>query len=199
MDDQVKIRGYRIELGEIEQAISTHEASGQCVVIARAISNTTDKELIAYTTGAATAEELKLYLKEKLPSYMVPNYYVHLDSIPLTSNGKVDRKVLPDPEGTGLQQGAYVAPKTETEKSLVRIWSEVLRAKESEIGLESDFFAFGGDSIKAIRLIHLVEKELNSKVKIVHLLQNNVLKDFLKMVEINKNNPERKFKQLIEL
>jgi amino acid adenylation domain-containing protein len=115
MDDQVKIRGYRIELGEIEQALSSHKSSGQAVVIARAINNTTDKELIAYTTGEATAEELKSYLKEKLPSYMVPNYYVKLESIPLTSNGKVDRKVLPDPEGTGLKQGEYVAPRTETD------------------------------------------------------------------------------------
>jgi acyl carrier protein len=117
----------------------------------------------------------------------------------LTSNGKVDRKVLPDPEGTGLKQGEYVAPRTESEKKLVKIWSEVLRAKEEGIGLESDFFALGGDSIKAIRLIHLVETELNSKVQIVHLLQNNILGDFVKMVEINKNNSEKKFKNSIEL
>jgi non-ribosomal peptide synthetase component F len=82
MDAQVKIRGYRIELGEIEQAISSHPHSSQAVVIARAINNTSDKELIAYTTGEATAEELKTYLKERLPSYMVPNYYVHLQCIP---------------------------------------------------------------------------------------------------------------------
>jgi len=199
MDDQVKIRGYRIELGEIEQALSSHNKSGQAVVIAKAINNKTDKELIAYTTGEATAEELKSYLKEKLPSYMVPNYYVKLESIPLTSNGKVDRKALPDSEGTGLKQGEYVAPSTETEKKLVKIWSEVLRTKEKEIGLDSDFFALGGDSIKAIRLIHLVESQLNSTVKIAHLLQNNVLKDFIKMVEININNSEKKFKQAIEL
>jgi acyl carrier protein len=169
-------------------------------VIARALtSNSTDKELIAYTTGEATAEELKAYLKEKLPSYMVPSYYVKLESIPLTSNGKVDRKSLPDPEGTGLKQGEYVAPSTATEKQLAKIWSEVLRAKEEEVGLESDFFALGGDSIKAIRLIHLVESQLNSTIKIAHLLQNNVLKDFVKMVEINKCNSEKKFKQAIEL
>ena len=153
MDDQVKIRGYRIELGEIEQVVTSHTAVVQGVVIARSLSNSTDKELIAYTTGEATAEELKAYLKESLPSYMVPSYYVKLESIPLTSNGKVDRKALPDPEGTGLQQGAYVAPRTEIEKQLVRIWSEVLRAKQEDIGLESDFFALGGDSIKAIQIV----------------------------------------------
>ena len=91
IDDQVKIRGYRIELGEIEQALTSHTAVGQGVVIAISIHSTSDKELIAYTTGEATAEELKAYLKEKLPSYMVPSYYVKLEKIPLTSNGKVDR------------------------------------------------------------------------------------------------------------
>jgi amino acid adenylation domain-containing protein/non-ribosomal peptide synthase protein (TIGR01720 family) len=200
IDDQVKIRGYRIELGEIEQVLSSYPNIKQVVVIARTLSsNSTDKELIAYTTGEATAEELKIYLKEKLPGYMVPSYYVKQESIPLTTNGKVDRKSLPDPEGTGVQQATYIAPKTETEKKLVKIWSEVLRAKEEEIGLESDFFALGGDSIKAIRLIHLVESQLNSTVKISHLLQNNVLKDFVKMVEINKSNSGKKFKQAIEL
>jgi acyl carrier protein len=169
------------------------------VVIARVLKNSTDKELIAYTTGAVTAEELKAYLKEKLPSYMVPSYYVKLESIPLTSNGKVDRKNLPEPEGTGLKQGEYVSPNTDTEKQLVKIWSEVLRVKVEEIGLESDFFALGGDSIKAIRLIHMVENQLNTGVKIIHLLQNNILKDFVKIVEINKIDNQRKFKQVIEL
>jgi acyl-CoA synthetase (AMP-forming)/AMP-acid ligase II len=147
MDDQVKIRGYRIELGEIEQVLSSHSKTKQAVVIARAlISETAEKELIAYTTGEATAEELKAYLKEKLPVYIVPNYYVKLEKIPLTSNGKVDRKNLPDPEGTGMSKGNYLAPQTETEKQLVNAWSEVLRAKQDEIGLESDFFALGGEA-----------------------------------------------------
>jgi acyl carrier protein len=177
MDDQVKIRGYRIELGEIEQALSSHPKSKQAVVIARALtSNTSDKELIAYTTGEATAEELKSYLKERLPSYMVPNYYVHLNSIPLTSNGKVDRKALPDPEGTGLKQGEYVAPNTDTEKKLVKIWSEVLRAKESEIGLESDFFALGGDSIKAIQIVAKL-RHVGYELKISDVMGSSRLQD----------------------
>ncbi|MCH6234725.1 non-ribosomal peptide synthetase [Cognataquiflexum rubidum] len=153
IDDQVKIRGYRIELGEIEQALNSHSKSGKCVVIARALRNRTDMELIAYATGEATAEELRSHLKVTLPQYMVPNYYVKLASIPLTSNGKVDRKNLPDPESTSMQGGEYGAPRTDKEKLLVRKWSEVLRAKEAEIGLESDFFALGGDSIKAIQIV----------------------------------------------
>jgi acyl carrier protein len=177
IDDQVKIRGYRIELGEIEQALSSHPKSSQAVVIARTLtSNTTDKELIAYTTGEATAEELKSYLKEKLPSYMVPSYYVRLQHIPLTSNGKVDRKNLPDPEGTGLKQGEYVAPKTDTEKQLAKIWSEVLRAKEEEIGLESDFFALGGDSIKAIQIVARL-RNAGLELKISDVMGSSRLQD----------------------
>ncbi|MFN4951541.1 MAG: non-ribosomal peptide synthetase, partial [Flavobacteriales bacterium] len=140
IDDQVKIRGYRIELGEIEQVLSSHPNVKQAVVIARALNNSTDKELIAYTTGAATAEELKAYLKEQLPSYMVPSYYVKLDKIPLTSNGKIDRKNLPNPEGTGLEKAEYVAPSTETEKHLIKLWSEVLGVEESTLSIKADFF-----------------------------------------------------------
>jgi len=175
MDDQVKIRGYRIELGEIEQALSTHKASGQAVVIARAINNTTDKELIAYATGAATAEDLKTYLKERLPSYMVPNYYVRLDNIPLTSNGKVDRKALPNPEGTGLQQGEYIAPNTEAEKKLVKIWSEVLGIEEATLSINADFFDLGGHSIKAIRLLSLVYKKFGVKIEISSLFEQGTI------------------------
>ena len=187
IDDQVKIRGYRIELGEIEQLLSSHPQSGQAVVITRAINNTTDKEIISYTTGEATAEELKSYLKERLPSYMVPNYYVRLESIPLTSNGKIDRKVLPAPEGTGLKQGEYVTPITDTEEKLVKIWSEVFRVKEEEIGLESDFFALGGDSIKAINLISKIQKTFGCKFVIAEIFKHSKIVYQVNKIKVLKN------------
>jgi amino acid adenylation domain-containing protein len=188
IDDQVKIRGYRIELGEIEQAMSTHKASGQVVVIARAI-NTTDKELIAYTTGEATAEELKAYLKEKLPSYMVPSYYVKLESIPLTSNGKVDRKSLPDPEGTGLKQVEYVAPSTDTEKCLVKLWSEVLGVEESTLSTKADFFDLGGNSLNAIRLITRIHRSLAVRLMISDLFLHPELESIARLIEsLNVSN-----------
>ena len=183
MDDQVKIRGYRIELGEIEQAISSHPKSGQAVVIARAINGTSDKELIAYTTAEATAEELKAYLKESLPSYMVPNYYVRLESIPLTRNGKVDRKALPDPEGTGLQQATYIAPTTETEKKLVKIWSEVLGVEEATLSINADFFDLGGNSLKAIRLITKIHQSLNMRLMISYLFIYSDLESLARMLD----------------
>ncbi|MFN4951435.1 MAG: non-ribosomal peptide synthetase, partial [Flavobacteriales bacterium] len=182
MDDQVKIRGYRIELGEIEQALSGHPEAKQAVVIARALNKTTDKELIAYTTGEATAEELKAYLKEKLPIYMVPNYYVRLESIPLTSNGKVDRKALPDPEGTGMQQATYIAPKTETEKKLVKIWSEVLGTDAATLSIKADFFDLGGHSIKAIRLLGQVHKQLGVKLSLKELFSNPSIEQLSRLI-----------------
>jgi amino acid adenylation domain-containing protein len=170
MDDQVKIRGYRIELGEIEQVLTSHTAVSQCVVIARAINNKSDKELIAYTTGEATAEELKAYLKEKLPQYMVPSYYVNLESIPLTSNGKVDRKALPDPEGTGLQQVEYVAPRTEIEKQLVQIWSNLFN--QNQISVITNFTSLGGHSIMAIKALSLIYKHFSITLSVRDILEN---------------------------
>jgi acyl-CoA synthetase (AMP-forming)/AMP-acid ligase II len=170
MDDQVKIRGYRIELGEIEQVLTSHTAVSQCVVIARAINNKSDKELIAYTTGEATAEELKAYLKEKLPQYMVPSYYVNLESIPLTSNGKVDRKALPDPEGMGLQQVEYVAPRTEIEKQLVQIWSNLFN--QNQISVITNFTSLGGHSIMAIKALSLIYKHFSITLSVRDILEN---------------------------
>jgi amino acid adenylation domain-containing protein len=189
IDDQVKIRGYRIELGEIEQALSSHPSINQAVVIARALNNSTDKELIAYTTGDATAEELKANLKEHLPSYMVPSYYVKLEKIPLTSNGKVDRKNLPNPEGTGLQKAEYLAPSTDTEKHLVKLWSEVLGVEESTLSIKADFFDLGGNSLNAIRLITRIHRSLEIRLMISDLFLHTELESMARLIEsLNASN-----------
>jgi amino acid adenylation domain-containing protein len=190
IDDQVKIRGYRIELGEIEQALSSYPNCKQAVVIARTLSSkSTDKELIAYSTGEATAEELKAYLKEKLPSYMVPSYYVKLQHIPLTSNGKVDRKNLPDPEGTGLQNAEYLAPRTATEKQLVKLWSEVLGVEECTLSIKADFFDLGGNSLNAIRLITRIHRSLEVRLMISDLFLHTELELMARLIEsLNASN-----------
>ena len=188
IDDQVKIRGYRIELGEIEQALTSHQKTGQCVVIARALNQGADKELIAYTTGEATAEDLKVYLKERLPSYMVPNYYVKLEKIPLTSNGKIDRKALPDPEGTGMQQAKYVAPRTAIERQLIKIWSTFLGVEESTLSIKADFFDLGGNSLKLIKLNNKINNQFNKDFKLRDMFENStIFKMSLKFKEIEKN------------
>jgi amino acid adenylation domain-containing protein/non-ribosomal peptide synthase protein (TIGR01720 family) len=198
MDDQVKIRGYRIELGEIEQALTTHPQSGQAVVIARAIHNTSDKELIAYTTGEVTAEELKSYLKERLPSYMVPNYYVKLEGIPLTSNGKVDRKGLPNPEGTGLKQVEYVAPSKDTETKLVKLWSEVLGVEEATLSIKADFFDLGGHSIKAMKLMIMLSKKFGLKSDISFIFANPCMEQMANTIE-SLNKQTKLFEHSIRL
>ena len=174
IDDQVKIRGFRIELGEIASALLKHDKISAAVVIAKAI-NGPEKELIAYTTGGAEGTELRDFLKEKLPSYMVPGYYVQLESIPLTNNGKVNKKALPMPVSSGIDEAEYLAPSTDTEKDLLKIWSEVLGIPAEKISVKGNFFDMGGHSIKAIRLLGLIHKQLGVKLVLKELFTGNTI------------------------
>jgi amino acid adenylation domain-containing protein len=160
-DDQVKISGFRIELGEIEAALRLHEEIDNAVVIVR--HNGGEKELVAYIVSRATLHipDLRAYLSNKLPAYMVPGYFVQLEEIPLTTNGKVDRKRLPDP-GNTLTGVEYVAPRNETEMKLAQIWEEILGREK--IGVKDDFFDLGGQSLKATRVIMRVKKEFNIEI-----------------------------------
>ncbi|MPQ71606.1 MULTISPECIES: syringopeptin non-ribosomal peptide synthetase SypA [unclassified Pseudomonas] len=152
-DDQVKIRGFRIELGEIEARLSTHPQVRECIVLARE-DVPGDKRLAAYitTTGEpATVETLRGYLQGLLPEYMVPSAYVQLDALPLTLNGKVDRKALPVPESDALARGDYQAPQGEVETLLASIWADVLKVER--VGRHDHFFELGGHSLLAVSLI----------------------------------------------
>ena len=160
-DDQVKIRGYRIELGEIQHALQCHTEIEAAVVLARDNQNK-EKELVAYITASSvqTTTELRTYLKALIPEYMIPTHFVQLDALPLTSNGKVDKKSLPSPEGLGLSSGSeYTAPTNEMEGQLVKIWEEVLQ--KENIGITDDFFALGGHSLRVIRLRNQYQKKLS--------------------------------------
>jgi amino acid adenylation domain-containing protein/non-ribosomal peptide synthase protein (TIGR01720 family) len=149
-DHQVKIRGYRIELEEIEVAIGQHPAVRQAVVVAREEEGG-HKRLVAYVVGSAGAAELQSFLKENLPDYMTPSAIVKLEALPLTANGKVDRKALPAPEAAGADR-EYVAPRTPAEETLAGIWSQVLGVER--VGIHDNFFsALGGDSILSIQII----------------------------------------------
>ncbi|MDO3625447.1 amino acid adenylation domain-containing protein [Mucilaginibacter sp. BT774] len=180
-DDQVNIRGFRIELQEIASVLRKHHKVREAIIIAASI-NETDNELIAYTAGDATANELKDYLKEQLPLYMVPGYYVHLDSIPITITGKVDRKALPIPESSVIFKPPHIAPSTEIEKSLVKLWAKVLNIPEKTIGLKNDFFDLGGHSIKAIRLLALIHKELGVKLPLNELFSKGTIEHQASMI-----------------
>ncbi|MEH2266221.1 amino acid adenylation domain-containing protein [Nostoc sp.] len=153
VDDQVKIRGFRIELGEIETVLRQHSQVFQAVVIARE-DIPGQKRLVAYVVPhkqQPNADELRHFLKQKLPNYMVPSAFVLLEALPMTPNRKVDYRTLPAPNLSRSVEDKFVAPQTPTEKRLVAIWSEILRLKQ--VGIHDNFFELGGDSILSIQVI----------------------------------------------
>ncbi|MBJ6369844.1 non-ribosomal peptide synthetase, partial [Snuella sedimenti] len=157
-DNQIKIRGYRVELGEIESALEQLDNVQQSVVIVRE-NEIGIKELIAYITviNEVEVDNLKSALYELLPEYMVPKIYVKLQSFPLTPNGKIDRKGLPDPDTSAYTTAAYIAPKTQEELQLVTIWQELLHIEK--IGIHDNFFELGGHSVLAIQLVSHVQSK----------------------------------------
>lgn len=161
IDLQVKIHGFRIELGEIETALVKHPAIREALVLAvqaeeKSLSG--DKRLVGYVVyngeKPPSVSELRSFLKEKLPEYMVPAVFVFLEAFPLTPNGKLDRRALPSPgiERPALEE-SYVAPRTPTEEVLAQIWAQVLGVEK--VGIHDQFFALGGDSIRSLRVLTL--------------------------------------------
>ncbi|MDQ0702716.1 amino acid adenylation domain-containing protein/non-ribosomal peptide synthase protein (TIGR01720 family) [Pseudomonas sp. W3I7] len=152
IDHQVKIRGFRIELGEIETRLLEHAAVREAVVLA--LDSASGKQLAAYLVSdadpAALRDALKAHLKAQLPDYMVPAHLIVLDSMPLTANGKLDRRALPQPDPEANRQ-TYVAPRNELEQSLAAIWCAVLNVQQ--VGLDDNFFELGGDSILSIQVV----------------------------------------------
>ncbi|WP_025028904.1 condensation domain-containing protein [Caldalkalibacillus mannanilyticus] len=151
MDHQVKIRGFRIEIGEIESHLLQCPSVEEAVVVARE-DDRGQKVLCAYFVAEKelTVSELRAQLSEELPGYMIPSYFRQLEKMPLTPNGKVDRKALPAPEGSMLTGVEYVSPRTEVEKTMATVWQSVLGVER--VGLIDHFFELGGDSIKSIQV-----------------------------------------------
>jgi len=185
-DDQVQIKGYRVELGEIQKRLLDHPGIDEAVVTARPVRGDLP-ELVAYVVarpggfdgGVVSIPELRSHLGRRLPDYMVPPYFVPVERFPLTSNGKIDRKALPDPleaaSGEGsLQAGEArggeerVAPRTDEEKLLAGVWEAVLGRKN--IGARDNFFVLGGDSIKAIQIVSRL-RETGFKLTVRHLFE----------------------------
>jgi amino acid adenylation domain-containing protein len=171
-DHQVKVRGFRIELGEIESQLCRHPSVQEAAVTART-DRSGQKFLCAYVVAAAmpAAQELKAHLERALPGYMVPDVYVGLAKLPLTANGKVDRKALPEPELANLDPAsAYAAPAGELESALARIWEEVLGVER--IGVRHDFFALGGHSLSAVQVITRIRHLLGVELPLRSLFDN---------------------------
>ncbi len=156
-DYQVKIHGFRVEVGEIEAAIRQHAGVGEAVVVAREEASG-DKRLVAYVVPAhqppPTDEELRSFLRSKLPRYLLPAVIVYQAALPLSPNGKVDRSALPSPDER-IDARAALAPRDELERQLVQVWTEILRVPS--IGVRDNFFDLGGNSLLAIRMLSTLE------------------------------------------
>jgi tyrocidine synthetase-3 len=180
LDAQVKIRGYRIELGEIEQRLSAHEAVRATVVLAR---DGKDPYLCAYFVPAqpVQASQLRDHLARHLPAYMVPSFFVPLEEIPLTANGKVNRRALPEP-GTHTEQ-EYVPPQDEIQEKLVELWSQVLRVAKERIGIDANFFELGGHSLKQVGLISEIHKAFHVKIALAEIFKIPTIRGLAKHIE----------------
>ncbi|MGA4108986.1 amino acid adenylation domain-containing protein, partial [Ralstonia nicotianae] len=156
-DAQVKLRGFRIELGEIEARLSQCAGVSEAVVTVREDAPGEQRLVAYYVSGEAIeAQTLREQLQASLPEYMVPAAYVRLEHLPLTPNGKLDRKGLPAPDGQAYASAAYEAPQGEVEQTLAGIWQTLLGVER--VGRHDDFFALGGHSLQAVRLMSLVEQ-----------------------------------------
>jgi surfactin family lipopeptide synthetase A len=173
IDHQIKIRGFRIEMGEIEAVLRQHGAVNETVVVVRE-DTPGDQRLVAYFVPApestSTTGELREFLKEKLPEYMVPSAFVTLKAMPLTPNGKVNRRALPAPDQADLApKTKFAAPKDVIESRLAQIWEAVLGVRP--IGVSHNFFELGGHSLVAVRLMHRIEQAFGKNLPIATLLQ----------------------------
>ncbi len=172
-DHQVKIRGVRIELGEIEAALRTHPGVQEAIVDARAWPGNADRRLVAYTVAppgaeaAVTPEILKRYLRERLPEALVPAHWVALAALPLTANGKLDRRALPAPDVEAATQ-THVAPRTAAETTLAAIWADVLGVPR--VGLRDNFFDLGGHSLLLLQVQTELLQKMSRRISIVDLL-----------------------------
>jgi amino acid adenylation domain-containing protein len=168
-DDQVKVRGYRIELGEIESVLCENPQVAECAVSLRDMGG--DRRLVAFVAGSgASADSCREFLRKRLPEYMVPAAFVFLDRLPLSPNGKVNRKALTLPEGTAVSGlRAYLAPRTATESIVVKVFEEVLGLER--VGVDDDFFELGGHSLVATRVVSLLRNRLKVEAPIRWLFE----------------------------
>ncbi|MEP6467794.1 MAG: condensation domain-containing protein, partial [Parafilimonas sp.] len=174
IDDQLKIRGFRIEPGEIESVIGQNDLVKQSIVLALP-DGEGNKRLVGYVVPnkGFSRESIIAYLHNKLPEYMIPAIWMELEELPLTSNGKIDRKKLPKPEGHNLAGPKYVAPHNKLESELVDIWQELFKIER--IGVQDNFFELGGHSLLAMRLVTLIRKKLVRNISVKNVFDYNTI------------------------
>jgi amino acid adenylation domain-containing protein len=199
LDHQVKIRGHRIELGEIESALTGHPDIERCVAIAyQGVDGL--QNLAAYFIPTSDkiipVHELRLFLGDRLPSYMIPAAYVPIPEFPLTPSGKLDRKALPPPETRAPEIGTeFVEPVMPVEKQLAAIWREMLNL--AQVGLRDNFFDLGGHSLLALRTINEINKALNVRLNVPDFFQGPTIEQLVKMLDLD--NPAKNMSRIVEL
>ncbi|MFF5070222.1 non-ribosomal peptide synthetase [Micromonospora olivasterospora] len=186
-DHQIKIRGHRIEVGEIEAVLAQHPALQSCLITVHEVS-AADKRLAAFYTvneeTTVTVEELKEHLRQQLPEYMVPTYFVDLPEFPLSPNGKVDRKALPSLSSIVRQtqeRESFVAPRTETERALAEIWTKLLNVER--VGVHDDFFDLGGHSLLVASLATEVQSSWDVSLMLPIVFQNRTLEALAQVID----------------
>lgn len=197
IDHQVKVRGFRIELGEVQSALAAHPGVEECVVTTFDSGNG-NQELAAYWVAgksAPTIAELRSFLAQSLPDYMIPSVFVVLDSIPLTPNGKVDHKALPEPERKRDSQSDYVSPRTPDETFLADVWREVLQVEQ--VGIHDDFFALGGHSLLATQVVSRMCRHWNVELPLRELFQRPTVAQLAeRMEQLRGQSTQRAFDQI---
>uniref|UniRef100_UPI001E3A6AF5 phosphopantetheine-binding protein n=1 Tax=Chryseobacterium sp. LAM-KRS1 TaxID=2715754 RepID=UPI001E3A6AF5 len=189
IDDQVKIRGHRIELGEIDHQVLSYSPTIKSVVT-EVKEYEGDKNLIVYYTTEETIDKQNLsrYLKNKLPQYMLPGFYVELKNIPLTGNGKIDRKKLPEVSSEDLIRNEYVAPSTEIEYLLMDALSQLLNYDIKEVSIHDNFFDMGLNSLSMIRFAQLLRKEAGLEIEIAKFFSYPTISELSRFIQ-NMNLP----------
>ncbi|MCP4154588.1 MAG: amino acid adenylation domain-containing protein, partial [bacterium] len=205
-DHQVKIRGYRIELGEIENCLLKHPQINETLVITRKTGNDENVICAYYVENTATKPQqrrrdetgYKNYLNQYLPEYMLPAYYIKLEKIPITPNGKVDRKALTQYPLAKTQTTAHNAPRNEKEKKLAAIWTALLGNQTQTVGIDDNFFDIGGHSLKATIMASEIQKEFNVKVPLTEIFKTPTIRQLAenltnaKEEQYNTIEPEEK-------
>ncbi|MEO1373456.1 MAG: amino acid adenylation domain-containing protein [Cyanobacteria bacterium J06635_10] len=187
MDSQVKIRGFRIELGEIEAVLALHpEVRSVVVIVLEDVPG--DKRLVAYLVlhqeQTPTVSDLRHFLKQKLPEYMMPTAFVFLSALPLTPNGKIDRRQLPVPEYHPELAVSFVAPRTPTEEMLAGIWADVLGVEQ--VGIHDNFFELGGHSLLATQVITRLSEAFSVELPLRSLFENSTIAQLAEVVVVQK-------------
>ncbi|TRX31760.1 amino acid adenylation domain-containing protein [Flavobacterium sp. ZT3R18] len=200
-DDQVKISGYRIELGEIGQALMSHDQINEAVVVVD-IDEFNVKSLKAYIiiTDSLSLEQLRAFLKNRIPYYSIPSEFIALKQLPITINGKIDKKKLANALGIKIiSEKEYVAPETQKEKVIIQIIANELRREASTISILDNFFDMGANSIKIFKILNEINKELGVDVRIVSLFENPNVEEFVQYLNTVESSGENNIEELEDI